>query len=615
MKNKFVTPTSGFHFDSIRADEAGTLPGLFRLRVERSPDAVAYRQYDAGQEIWKDYSWAQMADHVIRWRTVLGRENLATGDRVAILLRNSVEWVGFEQAALVLGLVVVPLYTSDTIDSITYILADSGARVLFEQNPQGWWPHAEQRARLPELERVLCLEGVAPDDDSGPLFRCVKHWPREPVAPMVDKRQDPDALATLVYTSGTTGHPKGVMLSHYNILWNADTILRGIPAYREDLFLSFLPLSHAFERTVGYCLPMMAGSTVAYSRSVAELAEDLLNQRPTVLVSVPRIYERVYAKIQEQLDDKGVLAHWLFNQAVRLGWRRFEAAQGRASRPGPIQRVLWSVLEHLVAGKILSRLGGRLRIAVSGGAPLSEPIARFFIGLGLPISQGYGLTEAAPVVSGNLLEANIPASVGVPFEDVEIRLGAHDELLLRSPGVMMGYWGLPEATRKAVDADKWLHTGDVAEIRDGHLYIRGRLKEILVMSTGEKAAPADLELAITLDPLFNQAMVIGEGKPFLGVLLVLNRKAWNQFATRLGLQPSAPAALSSEVARQALLERIGRLLHDFPHHAQVHSAWLTLDSWSIKNGLITPTMKLKRSVMEDRFAAEISDLYTGHEVR
>ncbi len=337
-------------------------------------------------------------------------------------------------------------------------------------------------------------------------------------------------------------------------------------------------LSHAFERTVGYCLPMMAGSTVAYSRSVAELAEDLLSQRPTVLVSVPRIYERVYAKIQEQLDDKGVPAHWLFNQAVRLVWRRFEATQGRATRPGPIQRVLWSLLEYLVAGKIRSRLGGRLRIAVSGGAPLSEPIARFFIGLGLPISQGYGLTEAAPVVSGNLLEANIPASVGAPFEDVEIRLGAHDELLLRSPGVVMGYWGLPEATRKAVDADKRLHTGDVAAIRDGHLYIRGRLKEILAMSTGEKAAPADLELAITLDPMFDQAMVIGEGKPFLGMLLVLNRKVWNRFAMRLGLQPSAHAALSSEVARQAVLERIGRLLHDFPHHAQVHSVWLALDS-------------------------------------
>jgi long-chain acyl-CoA synthetase len=598
--------------DVISSEQAVTLPGLFHQRVARCPAAIAYQQYDSRNGGWQDYTWQEMATRIARWQAALNKEGLTAGDRVAILLHNSVEWVCFEQAALALGLVVVPLYTTDTPDNIAYILADSGARLLLAGELLQWQALANHSQDLSCLQRVLYLEGESPGAED-PVLRRVETWLGgvTDIAPPVHVNQ-PGDLATLIYTSGTTGAPKGVMLSHHNILANAEAVLKATPAYPEDVFLSFLPLSHAFERTVGYYIPMMAGSRVAYSRSVKELPEDLAMIRPTVLVSVPRIYERVYAKVWEKLEQEGALARFLLRKAVQIGWEHFEASQGRLARIGLLHRLSWPLLRKLVAGKILARLGGRLRIAVSGGAPLAERIGEFFLGLGVPLLQGYGLTEAAPVVSGNLLEANEPASVGKPLPGIELAFGDMEELLVRSSCIMLGYWNHEEATQQAIDEDGWLHTGDVAEMRDEYLYIRGRLKEIIVTSTGEKAAPADMELAITLGPLFEQAMVVGEGRPFLGALLVLHPAAWQSLAASLDLDPAAPASLQEPVVTEAVLEKLAEALHAFPAWAQVHAVYLTLEPWTIENSLLTPTMKLKRTQLQDRFGAQIEQLYAGH---
>jgi len=331
-----------------------------------------------------------------------------------------------------------------------------------------------------------------------------------------------------------------------------------------------------------------------------------------VLISVPRIYERVYAKVQQGLGEKGVPAQRLFQWAEEVGWQLFEAGQHH-EEPGMLARLMWPVLHHLVADKILSRLGGRLRLAVTGGAPLYGAISHCFIGLGLPLLQGYGLTEAAPVVTGNTLEDNVPLSVGTPLRDVELKLGDKDELLVRGPNVMMGYWNNPEATAAAIDAEGWLHTGDVARIAEtGHVFIVGRLKEILVLSTGEKVAPADLEMAITQDPLFDQAFVLGEGRPYLAALLVLNRDVWQIQAGELGLDPAAAVTQQDPKLTGHALKKTEGLLRSFPGQARVRRLWLTLEPWSIENGLITPTMKLKRPLLEARFAREIAELYAGH---
>lgn len=599
----------------IAAVEAGTLPGLLLRRVERTPDLPAYHQYDRDQDRWVTWSWREVSREIARWRQALAAEAFAPGDRVAILLANSVEWICFEQAALGLGLVVVPLYTWDSPENLAYLLRDSGCRLLLTGSMDQWLQLTPLRVRFPDLSRVLCLEHHALPQPAGLSITPVDGWLPETAAeqPLADSLT-PHSLATIIYTSGTTGPPKGVMLSHANILWNAEAILRVISCTPADKLLSFLPLSHAFERTVGYYTPMMAGCSVAYSRSMEQLAEDLRIMQPTILISVPRVYEKIYARVRLQLHDKSPLARGLFDLTLVVGWRRFEASQGRGRASLVLDRLWWPLLHRLVARKVLDRLGGRVRFAVSGGAPLLESVSRFFLSLGLDLIQGYGLTEAAPVVSANTPERNVPASVGPPLPGVEWEIGADSELLVRSPGLMLGYWNQPERTGEAIGHEGWLHTGDVVEMQDGALYIRGRLKEIIVTSTGEKVAPADLEMVLTADPLVDHALVVGEGRPCLAALLVLQPAAWEKLAQSCGLDPRSPESLAADSARAAVLHTLEALLRAFPAHAQIRSVGLLLDEWSIANGMLTPTLKLKRTVIEARYRAVIEALYTGHEI-
>lgn len=599
----------------ITAAEAGTLPGLLLRRVERTPDLPAYHQYDRDQDRWVTWSWREVSREIARWRQALATEALAPGDRVAILLANSVEWICFEQAALGLGLVVVPLYTWDSPENLAYLLRDSGCRLLLTGSMDQWQQLATLRVRFPDLGRVLCLEHRAHPQPAGFSVTPVDGWLPETAEeqPPADSLT-PHSLATIIYTSGTTGPPKGVMLSHANILWNAEAILRVISVTPADKLLSFLPLSHAFERTVGYYTPMMAGCSVAYSRSMEQLAEDLRIMQPTILISVPRIYEKIYARVRQQLHGKSPLARGLFDLTLAAGWRRFETSQGRGGASFMLDRLLWPLLHRLVARKVLDRLGGRVRFAVSGGAPLLESVSRFFLSLGLDLIQGYGLTEAAPVVSANTPERNVPASVGPPLPGVEWEIGADSELLVRSPGLMLGYWNQPERTGEAIGHEGWLHTGDVVEMQDGALYIRGRLKEIIVTSTGEKVAPADLEMVLTSDPLVDHALVVGEARPYLAALLVLQPAAWEKLAQSCGLDPRSPGSLAADSVRAAVLHTLEALLQAFPVHAQIRSVGLLLDEWSIANGMLTPTLKLKRTVIEARYRAVIEALYTGHEI-
>jgi long-chain acyl-CoA synthetase len=597
--------------DVIPAAEAGTLPGLFRARVACRPDGAAYRQYARDQGVWRDYTWKDMDRRVVCWRAALAAQGLAQGERVAILLPNGVEWVTFDQAALSLGLVVVPLYTTDTPGNLAYILADSGARVLLAESRDQWETLSPFAERLDRLDKIIVVRGAV---EAAGRVVSLHAWLDLAAPPVGAEAVRPDSPATIVYTSGTTGPPKGVVQSHRAILWNAEAVLRAVPGYADDVFLSFLPLSHSFERTVGYYVPMMAGACVAYARSVKELPEDLLTVRPTIMLAVPRVFERIYAALQHQVEEKGYTAKWLFAKAVDIGYEHFEHGQGRAPRPALQRRMLWPVLRGAVAAKLQERLGGRLRVVVSGGAPLSPRVGRCFAALGVPLIQGYGLTEASPVVSVNRLQNNVPESVGEPLPGVEIRLGESGELLVRAPSVMLGYWNRPEDTRLAIDDRGWLHTGDRAELMEGRIYLRGRVKDILVLSTGEKVSPGDLELTITQDPLFEQAMAVGEGVPYVGALVVLSRSGWYEIAASAGLDPDDETSLQAAAARRAVLERLAPLLAHLPRHAQVRAVHLQLETWTVENELLTPTMKLKRVVIQERFREAIRDLYAGHDV-
>ncbi len=595
--------------DIITPESAGTLAGLFRARVERSPNAIAYRHCEAPLNVWPETSWTQMAFEVARWQTALESNELKPGDRVAILLRNCREWVMFDQAALGLGLIVVPLYLDDSPENIAYILNDARASVVLLESAEHWQRLYAVRDRLDAVRRIISLDSLsgAPHD---PRLRWVQEWLPDDGGELRSHDAGPDELATIVYTSGTTGRCKGVMLSHRNILWDAHASLQYVPAYTDDLFLSFLPLCHTLERTVGYYLAMMAGSTVAFSRSIAQLGEDLVAVRPTVIISVPRIFERVYNKVQDQVQRKSAVARALFDLTVRAGWARFEHQQRRAALQ-PVQLLL-PLLRLLVARKVLAKLGGRLRVAIVGGAPLSEPLARFFIGLGLPLIQGYGLTESSPVISANPPDDNDPASVGVPLKGLETRITENGELLVRGPGVMLGYWNNAEATAQMIDSDCWLHTGDQARLENNHLYITGRLKEILVLANGKKIPPTEMELAILLDPLFEQVIVVGEARPFLSALMVPNPDLWIDLCQQLGLDPDAAATLKERALFNLIMERISQRVQSFPGFAQIRRIHVSRTPWSVDNGLLTPTMKLKRQQISERFQAEIERLYVGH---
>ena len=546
------------------------IAGLLKARLA-TPERILYRQFLEGG--WREISAREIAAYAARWQAFLRAEGLAPGDRVALCLKNGIHWVAADQGALGLGLVVVPLYADDNPENVAWCLENSGARLLVAESSR--MAHALQGVAT-SLPRVLCLTADPGSGHDAVEAVLPKQAPVFEVAPLED-----DALATICYTSGTVGRPKGVMLTHGNILANVAACERLRLARSDDVFLSLLPLSHMFERTGGYYLPLSIGAKVAYVRSVPQLAEDLASERPTVMFAVPRVFEKFAARLNEALA-KSPAKKRLFDWVV--------AAGGRAARreAGLADRIVLALLRDRVAGPVLARLGGRMRFAVLGGAPLDPAIAWLFLGLGLPVLQGYGMTEASPVISVNRPESNVPESVGMPLDNVEVRIAAGGELLARGPSIMKGYWNNPEASAKSLDREGWLHTGDLAEIRDSRIFIRGRLKDVLVLSNGEKLPPQDVELAILGDGAFEQGVLIGEGRPFLTLV-----------------------AVTQETDEKRLIQRANERLKGFPGYIRVRRVVTIREPWTVENGLLTPTLKVKRERVQEKFRAEIERAYAA----
>jgi long-chain acyl-CoA synthetase len=635
--------------DIINPKTVKTIPGLFLERVRRAPHACAYRRFNEKESRFKEITWEEILNLAARWQVALRREGLHAGDRAAVMLKNCLEWVLFDLAALGLRLVTVPLFAKDRPENVAYILKETGARFILIEEKEQLPSIGESNNLLSGVERIVTLRplghpnpysdtDVCADEESAPAYTKshrgdpneaganrfsgmnverdqrisdLTAWLPETGGEYVADCRESGELATIVYTSGTTGVPKGVMLSHANILEDAFACLQCESIYPDDLFLSFLPLSHTFERTVGYYIPMMAGACVAHVRSIDKLSEDLRILRPTVLISVPRIYERIHKTIIEGLDARTALARYLFHVAVHTGWRRFLHRQGRLRWSFPL--LLWPFLNQVVAKKFKAGFGGRLRLSISGGASLAHPIARIFIGLGLNLLQGYGLTETSPVISVNTTYDNIPTSVGRSIPGVETAVAATGELLIKGPNVMLGYWRNREATNTVIDHDGWFHTGDLAQIdEEGHITIAGRLKEIIVLSTGEKVSPADLELAIAVNPLFEQVMVVGEGRPYLAALIVLNRAQWEKLAASHGMSLEKSELLFSTPVENLLLSEIAHCIARFPAYAQIRRVYATLTPWGMQDGLITATLKLRREELLAKFKQELESLFKGH---
>ena len=593
----------------IQEADVHSLPGLFRERLNRTPDSAAYRQYDIASQKWTVSSWREMANEIARWQAAFDKDGLQPGDKVAIMVKNCREWVVFDQAALGMGLVTVPLYADDRPDNVAYIINHAEIKILFVQDKPQWNRLLHAAVDLGGLQRIISLKRISEEDEpDDSLLESLSDWVFGLNGELQTKEADIDDLASIVYTSGTTGRSKGVMLSHRNILANAFAASVCNQWQTNERFLSFLPLSHMLERTAGYYLPIILGAEVIYARSIAALGEDLQNTHPTTLISVPRIYERVYGKIQDGLKEKSFIAKFLFKSAVDVGWRKFLCEQGRAGWHPKL--LLWPTLNKLVASKVLDKLGGEMTLAICGGAALSEDVAKLFIGLGLPLLQGYGLTEFSPVVCVNRPEDNIPSSIGTVIPNTEIRIGENDELQCRGPCSMQGYWKNEQATKDSFTKDGWLKTGDKACIDDaGHVFITGRLKDIMVLANGEKIPPNDMEMAISLDSLFEQVMIIGEARAFLSAVLVLDPDAWSDMAVSLNIHPESPDAFSQRKIEKAILKRVAVRLKDFPGYAKIRRAHITLEPWTVDGGLLTPTLKIKRPKVMQQFEKEIEALY------
>ena len=594
-------------------DLVRVLPELLTHHMEKRPDLPLFTFWLPTEKTWKTINVKETVEQITRWRHALVKEGLTKGDRCAMLLPNGINAILFDQSVLANALVPVPLHAVDTAGSSSYIINDSGAKLLVTGRLNRW-EAIRDTENHPALKTVVITgEPVQEHQDGNVRVVGLDQWLAEGNGTELPAGPEPQDLAALVYTSGTTGKPKGVMLTHRAILANVTGVLQNLCPEPEDVWLSFLPLSHTFERTTTYYTAMGFGNRVAFNRNIGLLADDLKVIRPTIMMSVPRIYEKVYDKIQDTLVKKPAFVQKLFHTAVDVGYRRFCRENGL-----PVQGGFLSLFDPLIAGFLDKKVGagirgifgGRPRIFISGGAAFNPEVSRTFLGLGINILQGYGMTETAPIMSVNKVGDNHPQTVGPALVNIEVRVGENDELQMRGPSLMNGYWNRPADTKAVFTEDGWLRTGDQADIfSDGHIRIKGRIKEIIVTSTGEKVPPADLEQALESDHLVSQAMVVGENRPYIAALVVLNAQEWKKLAAELKLDAEDPLSLETRAARQAVLRRVKAEAAGFPNYAVPRQVRLFLEPWSIENGLMTPTLKLKRGPMRIRFADAIESLY------
>ena len=585
-----------------------TVYSLLSKRAARTPDDIIAEWQDDNTHQWRSATATEMLSRVREVAKGLLGLGVKAGTMVLIYSPTCYEWGVADFACAAIGAVVVPVYETDSARQTAGIVEEVDPAIAFAGDFQRAQTLEQIRVNHPGMKYVFNFkaDGLDAVVDFG-------HGVSDETLDAAIARIKADDLLTVVYTSGSTGKPKGVMLTHRNILSNINGVLNSICPDINEVWLSFLPLSHTFERLASYYLALGFGNLVAFNRNIGLLQDDLRVIRPTIMMSVPRVYEKIYSKIQDRLAQKSPFVRRLFNWAVDVGWRRFCRENGLPCPAGfsaIFDPLVAGFLDKKVGAGIRNIFGGRPYVFISGGAAFNQQVAKTFLALGVRILQGYGMTEASPVVCVNKLGSNHPQTVGIPLSNLETKLGPNDELMVRGPNVMVGYWMRPEDTKAILTEDGWLKTGDQADIyKSGHIRIKGRIKEIIVTSTGEKIPPGDLEQAIETDNLFDQVMAVGEDRPYIACLAVVNPEQFEVFAKELGKDPKAEGILMDKEVRNAALRRIKALTRDFPNYGIPRNVRLLSEPWTIESGLLTPTLKLKRARIRERFAAEINELY------
>ncbi|MBW3553839.1 MAG: long-chain fatty acid--CoA ligase [Gemmatimonadetes bacterium] len=587
----------------------GTLVDLFFRAVERfdSDDALRRR---VGPADWQSISHRELLERVRRTSLGLRSLGLERGNRLAILSENRPEWAQADWAALCSGITDVPVYDTLPPNQIAYILNDSETRLIFVSNPGQLEKVREIWGEVPSLQRAVLFEGNSDDERVLTLAELEARGAAEEEAGRSGDFKAralecaPEDIATMLYTSGTTGNPKGVLLTHNNIHSNVLASERLFQAGPEDVAVSFLPLSHILERMVDYWFFSM-GVTIAYVGEIALVRDSLREVRPTIAASTPRLYEKVYDAVMSQPGVKGKLVQW----ASKVG-RRWTEAKLAGQQPGPATSLQHALADRLVFAKLRGRMGGSLRFFISGGAPLADHVAKFFYGAGILLLEGYGLTETSPVTNVNTPTALRFGTVGQPVPGTEIMIAEDGEILVRGPQVMHGYYKRPDATAEAIDSDGWFHTGDVGEIdADGYLKITDRKKDLIVTAGGKNIAPQPIENRVKESPFVDEAVMVGDRRPYAVLLLVPNRPKLEEWASSAGIRAEGAALLEDRKVREKMEEESLGRLEGLARFERPKKMALLEGEFTVQNGVLTPSMKVKRRVVEERFGHVIEALY------
>jgi long-chain acyl-CoA synthetase len=592
-----------------------TLPHycLEAFRRHKKPDALKYKNNGD----WKSISGDAAIEKIKHLALGFAGLGIGAGDKVAIISENRPEWSLCDLAVLSLGGVTVPIYTTQAVEQVRYILEDSCSNMLLVSGKKLWEHVSGAVQSIEQLERIVFFDEdfLPPHDTRAVSLSEVEEKGKR--AEEIDVKQfdrllenvSSDDLATIIYTSGTTGEPKGVLLSHKSFTSNVSSISRGLPIRPTDRSLAVLPLSHIFERTVFYVLSSN-GVTVYYCSSFDQLAGHLQEVRPTIMTAVPRLFEQVYHKIVKKGKSAGGVKTKLFNWSLKVGQDYWDAVDNRKFI-SPVLRARHAIASRLVFSKWRDGVGGALRFFVSGGAPLSKKLSYAFWAAGIPILQGYGMTEAC-VVCANRPEDNKVGSIGKPFYGIEMKLSDKDnEILVRGDNVMNGYLNKPDATAKALDEEGWYHTGDVGHIdEDGHFYITDRIKDLFKLSNGKYVAPQQVESLLKQSPLVAQAIVVGAGRKQVGALIVPDWESLKQTMEEEGIDVSGSREELCE--NRQFVKRVQNdaidLTRELSDFERVKRVYLLPREFSIDKGEMTPTLKIKRGVIDEKYSEAIDQI-------
>ena len=578
-----------------------TIAEMFIERTKISHDKIANIFKIDGK--WKSATYGDVRREVTNLAAGLVSIGVQKGDRVAILASNRPQWAYADYAIACLGGVSVTIYPTLTADSSAYILNDSKSKIIFVENAEQSEKVRSVESQIPTLEKVIVMDNDVSGGGNEIGFLELQNVGKEQEDfDLLEKTTQvtQDDLLTLIYTSGTTGNPKGVMLTHKNLCTNIIGGLSAIDVLDGDRFLSFLPLSHSFERMVGHFTSFWSGAEMAYAQSLETVAEDMIATSPTIMAAMPRLFEKVYAKMLNNVEKEGGLKKKIFNWAIDVGKNSVKTGK---------KGFKFAIADKLVFSKLKAKLGGKLRFFVSGGAPLSQSIGEFFEYANVLILEGYGLTETSPVLTCNRLEQYKFGTVGKPLANVEIKIADDGEILAKGPNIMKGYYNLPEKTENVFTEDDWFKTGDIGFLDDDDfLTITDRKKNLIVTSGGKNIAPQPMENALVLSPFIEQILVIGDKRNFISALIVPSfEKIKSDFAEFADV-PNAEI-IKDEKIYSIVESDVNRLQAHFNKFEQVKKILLLPEEFSIENGMLTPTLKVKRKEAEQHYAEQIDQIY------